>query len=257
MKKRLYQSMIELGNGKTSSAALKRFAQSAISRKLIPGFINAYKIELGDIKRPSGEYTSLHDFFTRSLKVDARPIADAGLVSPVDGRLEIHGAIQGDSQFMVKGIEYSLAELLGSKQSAKRYLDGQYAILYLSPADYHRIHSPADGGVVKQYMLGEKSYPVNRLGLTYGKSPISGNRRLITELETPHGRVLVVKVGAMYVNSIELTEFGKEWKKGQEVAYFSFGSTVALFFEGEHLQFDAKIHDGDRVKVGEPLAYMV
>ncbi|RLJ87170.1 phosphatidylserine decarboxylase [Planococcus citreus] len=257
MKKRLYQSMIELGNGKTSSAALKRLAQSAISQKLIPGFINAYKIELGDIERPSGEYTSLHDFFTRNLKADARPVADAALVSPVDGRLEIHDAIQGDSRFKVKGINYSLTELLGSEQSAKRYANGQYAILYLSPADYHRIHSPVDGEVVKQYMLGEKSYPVNRLGLTYGKSPISGNRRLITELDTPHGRVLVVKVGAMYVNSIELTEFGKEWKKGREVAYFSFGSTVALFFEGGHLQFDAKIHDGDRVKVGEPLAYMV
>lgn len=257
MKKRLYQSMIELGNGKASSAALKRFAQSAISRKVISGFINAYKIELGDIDRPSGHYTSLHDFFTRSLKAGARPVADAQLVSPVDGRIEIHGAIQSDSQFKVKGIEYSLAELLGSEQSAKRYANGQYAILYLSPADYHRIHSPANGQVVKQYMLGEKSYPVNRLGLTYGKSPISGNRRLITELETPHGRVLVVKVGAMYVNSIELTEFGNHWKKGQEAAYFSFGSTVALFFEGEHLQFDSKIKDGDRIKVGEPLAYMV
>ncbi|MDE4083760.1 phosphatidylserine decarboxylase [Planococcus maritimus] len=257
MKKRLYQSMIELGNGKTSSALLKRFAQSAISRKAIPGFINAYKIELGDIDRTSSDYTSLHDFFTRSLKAQARPIADTELVSPVDGRIEIHGAIQDDSQFKVKGIDYSLVELLGSEQMAARYANGQYAILYLSPADYHRIHSPADGEVVKQYMLGEKSYPVNRLGLTYGKTPISGNRRLITELETPHGRVLVVKVGAMYVNSIELTEFGNEWKKGQEVAYFSFGSTVALFFESGHLQFNAKIHDGDRIKVGEPLAYMV
>lgn len=257
MKKRLYQSMIELGNGKTSSAVLKRFAQSAISRKAIPGFVNAYKIELGDIGRPSGQYTSLHDFFTRSLKADARPVADAALVSPVDGRLEIHGAIEGGSRFKVKGIDYSLAELLGSQQMAARYGNGQYAILYLSPADYHRIHSPVNGQVVKQYMLGERSYPVNRLGLVYGKSPISGNRRLITELETPYGRILVVKVGAMYVNSIELTEFGTEWEKGAEVAYFSFGSTVALFFESGHLQFEAKISDGDRVKVGEPLAYMV
>ncbi|MGX7596016.1 phosphatidylserine decarboxylase [Planococcus plakortidis] len=257
MKRWMYQSMIELGNGKTSSAALKRFAQSAISRKAIPGFINAYKIDLGDVDRPSGRYTSLHDFFTRSLKAGTRPVAGAELVSPVDGRVEVHGAIQEGSRFQVKGIGYSLAELLGSEQMAERYANGQYAILYLSPADYHRIHSPADGEVLNQYMLGDKSYPVNRLGLTYGKSPISGNRRLITELKTPHGQVLVVKVGAMYVNSIELTEFGKVWKKGGEVAHFSFGSTVALFFESGHLQFDAKIHDGDRIKVGEPLAYMV
>ncbi|KYG58033.1 phosphatidylserine decarboxylase [Planococcus maritimus] len=257
MKKWLYQSMIELGNGKTSSAALKRFSQSTISQKAVPGFIKAYNIELDEIERPSRQYTSLHDFFTRRLKTHARPVAEAELVSPVDGRVEIHGAIQNDSRFAVKGISYSLAELLGSKKSAQRYANGQYAILYLSPADYHRIHSPADGHVVNQYMLGEKSYPVNRLGLTYGKSPISGNRRLITELETVNGRLLVVKVGAMYVNSIELTEFGTKWQKGHEVAYFSFGSTVALFFESRDLQFDEKIKDGHHIKVGEPLAYMV
>ena len=257
MKKRLYQTMIELSNGKASSAALKRFAQSAISQKAVAGFIKAYNIELGEIEHPISKYTSLHAFFTRRLNKQARPIAGAELVSPVDGRVEIHGAIQSDSRFMVKGISYSLAELLGSESSAQRYANGQYAILYLSPADYHRIHSPADGQVVKQYMLGEKSYPVNRLGLTYGKSPISGNRRLITELDTAYGRLLVVKVGAMYVNSIELTEFGTEWEKGQEVAYFSFGSTVAVFFEGQNLQFDAKITGGDSIKVGEPLAYMV
>src|SRR5690606_1851643 len=105
MKKRIYQTLIELGNGKASSAALKRFAQSTLSRQAIPGYINAYKIELGDIDRPSGQYTSLHDFFTRRLKTGARPIADAELVSPVDGRLEIHGTIQGDSRFQVKGID--------------------------------------------------------------------------------------------------------------------------------------------------------
>ena len=41
---------------------------------------------------------------------------------------------------------------------------------YLSPADYHRIHSPIDGEVLRQYTLGQKSYPVNQLGLTYGKT---------------------------------------------------------------------------------------
>ncbi|MFC4711924.1 phosphatidylserine decarboxylase [Planococcus dechangensis] len=257
MKKHLYRSMIELTNGKASSALLKRFARSSVSRHFVTNYAKTYQIELQDIVKPLESYPSLHDFFTRKLAQQARPIADAEIVSPVDGRIEIAGSIGKDSRFIVKGISYSLAELLGSEPSAASYSGGQYAILYLSPADYHRIHSPADGKVLRQYMLGDKSYPVNKLGLTYGKSPISGNRRLITELETAAGRVVVVKVGAMYVNSIELTELGTDWEKGAEVGYFSFGSTVALFFERGNVEFASEIADGSRIKVGEPLAYMV
>lgn len=257
MKKRLYRSMIELTNGKASSALLKRFARSSVSRHFVTNYTKTYRIELQDIEQPVESYQSLHDFFTRKLTRHTRPIADAEIVSPVDGRIEVAGSIEKDSRFRVKGISYSLAELLGSEQAAALYSGGQYAILYLSPADYHRIHSPVDGKVLRQYMLGDKSYPVNKLGLTYGKSPISGNRRLITELETAAGRVLVVKVGAMYVNSIELTELGTAWEKGAEVGYFSFGSTVALFFEQGTVEFAPEIADGGRIKVGEPLAYMV
>ncbi|MBT2582369.1 phosphatidylserine decarboxylase [Planococcus sp. ISL-109] len=256
MKKRLYQSMIELSNGKVSSAVLKRFTRSSISRHFVTNYIKTYQIELQDLPQ-SVKYRSLHDFFTRQLAQKARPIAEADVVSPVDGRIEVTGPIETASRFQVKGISYSLAGLLGSEQAAEPYSHGQYAILYLSPADYHRIHSPADGKVLKQYMLGDKSYPVNRLGLTYGKSPISGNRRLITELDTVLGRVLVVKVGAMYVNSIELTELGDSWRKGAEVGYFSFGSTVALFFEQGAVEFAPEIKDGAHIKVGEPLAYML
>lgn len=257
MKKRLYRSMIELSNGRASSALLKCFAGSSISRHFVTNYIKTYRIEVQDLPQPATNYLSLHDFFTRKLTEKARPIAAADIVSPVDGRLEVHGSINAGSRFQVKGVSYSLSALLGSEQAAEQYRNGQYAILYLSPADYHRIHSPADGTVLKQYMLGDKSYPVNRLGLTYGKEPISGNRRLITELDTAFGRVLVVKVGAMYVNSIELTELGENWRKGAEVGYFSFGSTVALFFQENAVEFGSEIEDGDRIKVGEPLAYML
>ncbi len=257
MKKHIYQSMIELGNGRGSSAFLKTFASSSVSRFLVASFIKTYGIDTQNLQQPRNSFGSLHDFFTRKLLDDARPIADTDVVSPVDGRIEICGPIEQQTSFQVKGIDYSLEELLGSKQAAARYSGGKYAILYLSPADYHRIHSPVNGTVKKQYMLGEKSYPVNRLGLTYGKAPISGNRRLITELDGPNGRLLVVKVGAMYVNSIELTELSDTWKKGAEVGYFSFGSTVALFFEGGTCEFEPEIRSGDQIKVGEPLAYMV
>lgn len=257
MKKKLYQYTIELTNGPVTSKGLKRFAQSAGSRSIIPSYVKAYKINTGDMEQPIGSFHTLHDFFIRKLRAGSRPQAETAVVSPVDGTVEIAGKIQPDSKFSVKGQDYSLAELMGSDQLAQRYANGDYSVLYLSPADYHRIHSPVDGNVIRQFVLGKKSYPVNQAGLRYGKSPISGNYRLITELQTAFGNVLVVKVGAMFVNSIQLTNTGNVWRKGEEIGYFSFGSTVVLFFEPNCFHFTGGIVDGKPIKVGEALANML
>lgn len=257
MKKKLYQYTIELTNGPLTSNLLQRFARSPGSRSIIPNYVKTYKITLDDIEEEIGSFPTLHDFFIRQLRAGSRPQANSDLVSPVDGKVEIAGKIHEDSCFMVKGQKYSLAELLGSAELAKRYAHGDYAVLYLSPANYHRIHSPVDGSVSRQFVLGKKSYPVNQSGLLYGKSPISGNYRLITELDTGGGKVLMVKVGAMFVNSIELTNTSDSWNKGGEVGYFSFGSTVVLFFEPNCFRFTDNIMAGEPIKVGEALANML
>lgn len=257
MKKKLYQYTIELTNGPITSGLLQRFAKSAGSRSVIPNYVKAYNINTEDIELPMESFSSLHEFFIRKLRTDSRPQAETAVVSPVDGKVEIAGKIHPDSRFIVKGQEYSLSELMGSEKLAARYANGDYAVLYLSPADYHRIHSPLDGKVIRQFVLGKKSYPVNQSGLLYGKSPISGNYRLLTELQTAGGNVLMVKVGAMFVNSIELTNTKDVWKKGEEVGYFSFGSTVVLFFEPDCFRFTENIVAGEPVKVGEALANML
>ena len=257
MKKKLYQQSIELTNGPITSGLLRQFAKSGISRWLIPSYIKTYKIETEDIENPLAAFPTLHDFFIRTLIQESRPIEVSDVVSPVDGKIEIAGDLHEGIQFLVKNQHYSLAHLLGNKDLADHYQNGKYIVLYLSPADYHRIHSPAIGEVRKQYILGKKSYPVNSMGLTFGKSPLSGNYRLISELETEFGRMLVVKVGAMFVNSIELTNFNKSWSKGEEIAFFSFGSTVVLFFEKDRIDFNENVSDGKRIYMGEALAHMV
>ncbi|HSJ38078.1 MAG TPA: phosphatidylserine decarboxylase [Planococcus sp. (in: firmicutes)] len=257
MKKKIYQYTIELTNGPVTSGLLQRFAKSSASRAIIPNYVKTFKISTDEIERPMDSFTSLHDFFIRKLRPESRPQAETAVISPVDGNVEIAGKIQPDSRFIVKGQEYSLSELMGSEKLAKRYANGDYAVLYLSPANYHRIHSPLDGKVIRQFVLGKKSYPVNQSGLLYGKAPISGNYRLITELQTAGGNVLMVKVGAMFVNSIQLTNTDEEWKKGEEVGYFSFGSTVVLFFEPNRFRFTEKIVAGEPVKVGEAMANML
>ncbi len=121
------------------------------------------------------EYETLQQLFVRSLKEGLRPIDEHpdSVVSPVDAVIEDVGIITDKKEIIVKGKTYSIREMLGDDHIAEKYLHGTFIILYLSPSHYHRIHSPICGEVVKQWTLGGKSYPVNRLGLKYGKDPLS------------------------------------------------------------------------------------
>ncbi len=66
----------------------------------------------------------------------------------------------------------------------------------------------------------------------------------------------VVKVGAMFVNSIELTFKGENVKKGDEIGYFTFGSTVVLLFEKGTFQWNDMLKIPAHVKVGEVIGYL-
>ena len=258
VKGKIYQLLIELTNGRWSSSLLRKFAQSKVSRRIIPSFAKYYKINLDEMERPIHEYASLHDFFTRALIQGAREINQdtATVISPVDAVLEDSGHIHVDSTFQVKGKVYSVTEMLGNHQVAEKYLGGRYIVLYLSPSHYHRIHSPVEGTVTRKSTLGQKSYPVNKWGMTLGKHPLSKNYREITEIQHTGGVLSVIKVGAMFVNSIERTHSGDTLHKGEEIGYFSFGSTVVLLFEKETFTPAITGELPLSVHVGETLGYI-
>lgn len=260
MKDKIYQSMIELTNGKWSSSFIKKFAQSSWSKKSIPLYMKYFSITTEENVREPKDFTTLHEFFTRHLKAESRPINqdEHGIISPVDALVENFGDITSKGIFHVKDKAYTLQDMLGSEELAEKYVNGKYIILYLSPAEYHRIHAPVDGEVIRQYLLGKKSYPVNTWGLQYGKKTISGNYRLLTELKMPNGKnCFSIKVGAMFVNSIELTNTSNSWKKGEEVGYFSFGSTVVMLFTEESMEFLPTLEKDQFVRMGELVANML
>ncbi|ASB90564.1 phosphatidylserine decarboxylase [Bacillus sonorensis] len=255
MKKRLYRCLIELTNKKGISQALKKFAQSKLSKPLIRPYIQAFRINTEEMLEDARSFNSLHELFIRKLKDGVRPLPSAPdcLISPVDGVIEEMGAITSDKRFFVKNKPYSIEEMIGSDEVVNRYLGGTYIIIYLSPQDYHRIHSPANGTLQRQYSLGSTSYPVNRIGLTYGKSPLTKNYRMISEFKHQYGSALLVKVGAMYINSIVMLQEAKEWRQGEEIAYFSFGSTVILLFEKGTFIPAGSLRSSLKVKMGEVL----
>ena len=204
----IYRLLIELTNRKCTSRILAKFTNSKISRILIPSFVKVYNINLDEMEKPLDEYKTLHEFFTRKLKNGVRMIYEEpdSVISPVDATDRRYWKDFTGSYIYCKRKTYSISELLGSEQKVQKYLNGTYMIFYLSPSDYHWIHSPVTCKVVDQWVLGTKSYPVNKYGLKYGKKPLSTNYRLMSEVWMNDVSMVIVKVGAMFINSIEMVE---------------------------------------------------
>lgn len=254
----VYRTLIELTNGKWSSVLLQRFATSKYSRLLVPSFAKIFKINQAEMEKPIQDYPTLHDFFIRKLKPGVRPGDDKQaetVLSPVDAVIEDIGQIEPEYRVTVKGKVYSIEEMLGGIEAADKYDKGTYMVLYLSPSHYHRIHSPVTGRVFSQRSLGSKSYPVNKMGLKYGKRTLAKNFRTITEVEHEFGRMAIVKVGAMFVNSIETTHEGDRLVKGSEMAYFTFGSTVVLLFEKDTFSLKRGLEVPVEITVGDVLGH--
>src|SRR5580700_4571691 len=121
----------------------------AVADAVVGLYVRAYKVDLGESVPPAGSFPSFDAFFTRPLREGARPLCpdpDA-LVSPADGRLEDAGPVHTGGKLSIKGRDYAVADLVGDGAEVARYEGGQFAIVYLSPRDYHRVHAPIAGHV--------------------------------------------------------------------------------------------------------------
>ncbi|REK75833.1 archaetidylserine decarboxylase [Paenibacillus paeoniae] len=256
MTKWLLRAMTELSSRKWISRLTGKFAQSAASRLMIPRFAKLYGIAVEEAEKELREYRTLNDFFTRRLKPGMRTI-DSGpttLASPVDALITGLGPINAGTMMNIKGQDYNVDELLDGSPRAKSYYHGYYMVLYLSPTDYHRIHVPVSGAVTENVHIPGKVYPVNDFGLKHMKRVLSRNERLITYIRHEGGEAAVIKVGAMNVSSIKYAApLPKTVVKGDELAYFEFGSTVVLLLEEDTFTPRPDLKLGTKVRMGESL----
>jgi len=251
--------MTELTSRKWISKITGAFAESTLSRYLIRMFASTYRINVDEAEKPIEQYRTLNEFFTRRLKEGMRSIdqVQSALVSPVDALITSCGPIDKGVLLSVKGQDYSISELLADEKRSKCYEHGYYIVLYLSPTDYHRIHAPAAGSIVGKVHLPGKVYPVNHFGLTHMKLVLSRNERLITYIKTEQSTVAAVKVGAMNVSSIFYVDPNKQAvERGEELAYFAFGSTVVLLMETGAFQVDPAIAPNTKVRMGQRLGLL-
>lgn len=233
--------------GKLAGAKLPRF----LLRAVIHFLIKVFKVDMADSRLKMNDFTTINEFFTRTLKEGARTVDPdkKSVVSSVDGTLLNAGEITDGKLMQAKGEGSSLDELIDIPGFRKRFVGGNYVTIYLSPKDYHRIHSPLSGTIRGYSYIPGKLYPVNSYGVNNIKRLFSKNERLITYIETEKAMCAVVKVGASNVGSIkvnykeevqtnarkpaasEVFMNGQLIEKGEELGRFEFGSTVILLFE--------------------------
>ncbi|OXM87315.1 archaetidylserine decarboxylase [Paenibacillus rigui] len=256
MTKSFFRLLTELSSRKTISRLTGAFAKSRASRSFIPRFAKIYGIRIEDAEKKLSEYASLNDFFTRRLKTGLRPVdvAPHKIVSPVDAAITGMGPISEGLILNVKGQDYTVEELLNHSPRTVNYTNGFYYVLYLSPTDYHRIHTPVEGTIIEKEHVPGRVYPVNEFGLRHMRRVLSRNERLITYMQHEGGELAVVKVGAMNVSSIQyVSPLPEQPGRGDELAYFEFGSTVVLLMESGTFEGRKDLQVGSKVKMGEAL----
>jgi phosphatidylserine decarboxylase len=242
---------------------------AGVSRAVVGLYVRAYRVDLEECEALEGHYESFDKFFTRQLKPGQRIICpDAGeIASPADGRIEAIGPIDLEGTLLVKQRPYRVAELIGDAADAERYAGGQFAVVYLSPRDYHRVHSPVAGSITLVRSMPGDLFPVNAIGERHVPSLFSKNRRVAIVIDTETmGRVTVTMVGAIIVGRITVTALPgadvplgnhildppQPIAKGDEIGIFHLGSTAIVFTErGKALPFGRRVGP---VRLGQSLA---
>jgi phosphatidylserine decarboxylase len=231
-------------------------APKPVLQAAIRGFCKLYGADPSEAERPLEDFATFQEFFTRRLKPGMRQIEGAGnlLPSPADGILSITGSLANDTLIQAKGIDYTLDALMGGKEDADPYRGGSYAIVYLAPKNYHRVHSPWDGEIERWRHIAGPLYPVNPTGIAKVPGLFARNERIIGHCQTEFGPAALIMVGATCVGHMrvcftdlctnegrptsELTtlESPMHQSRGDEFGVFEMGSTVVLVFANPDVQ---------------------
>ena len=241
---------------------------------IINWFVQRYNVNMAEAANPdTASYKSFNEFFTRPLRADARPLANAAWISPVDGAISQCGPIDGDQVFQAKGHTYSTRALVGGDAAlAAQFQAGEFATLYLSPRDYHRIHMPCAGRLTRMIYVPGELFSVNPTTARGVPGLFARNERVVCVFEGANGPFVMVLVGATIVGSMATVWHGvvnpprpgnvREWTyemgsislaQGEEMGRFLLGSTVVMLFPKGVIQFKPDWTPGRPICMGEAM----
>ncbi len=247
-----------------------------IKNNFIQWFIKRYDVDMSIAAEPNSEaYKNFNDFFTRELAEGQRPIAeeDSAIACPADGCVSQLGDIKHGQIFQAKGHEYSLTELIGGdEETAKQFINGSFATIYLSPKDYHRVHMPFTGTLQSMTHVPGDLFSVNETTANNVPRLFARNERVVALFETDRGPMAVILVGAMIVASIETVWAGLiaparkqirtthyqstqtiTLQKGEEMGRFKLGSTAIVLFGEDAAKWNDNLTAQSPVTMGEKI----
>ena len=254
------------------AGAFARSQSGALTQFAIRKFVAKYGVNMAEAANPAiSSYASFNDFFTRALKPGARPLASAAYVCPVDGAISQFGPINGDQIFQAKGHSYSTRALVGGDATlATLFEGGQFATIYLSPKDYHRIHMPCAGTLTRMIYVPGDLFSVNPATAQSVSGLFARNERVVCVFDSERGPFVLTLVGATIVGSMATAWHGlvnpprtseiRQWtyapgqvelKQGDEMGRFLLGSTVVMLWPANTLRFNAMWSAAGGVKLGE------
>ena len=263
---------------KTLSRVIGQIAECEntwIKNTFINNFIKKYNVDMNEAIEPNPQaYKNFNAFFTRAIKPELRPIAsdEKDIACPADGAISQLGDIEYGTLLQAKGSTYSLTSLLGGDaELSNQFIGGKFATVYLSPKDYHRVHMPLDGKLVKMIHVPGKLFSVNKVTAEQIPNVFARNERTVCIFETSVGPMAVILVGAMIVASIEtiwagqVTPFNKNvvtWdydklsqvtlKKGDEMGRFKLGSTAIVLFGPNANDWESSLEATSPTSMGMP-----
>jgi phosphatidylserine decarboxylase len=240
-----------------------------LARRLVRWFASTYQIDVDAAGQELHHYPSIGHFFTRDLREGLRPI-EGDFVSPVDGVLRNYGAVSGGRLEQIKGKTYTVARFLGDPELARRYENGVFFNLYLSPQDYHHVHAPVSGKVVRSVHIPGRLWPVNDWSLANVDELFSINERVVTYIDSSLGLVAAVMIGATNVGKISVVydtfisnaagttktvvreyEPGIDIAAGARLGTFHMGSSVVMLLEPGRVDLErVRLHAGTKVQYG-------
>lgn len=265
------QHLLSRGVHKFTRLKLGKTTQWMIHR-----FIQTYHIDMEGVENSTIQtYTTFNEFFTRKLKPSARPLAESGIISPVDGEISQIGRVGNHRLFQAKSHRFQLTDLMGGNiDLADLFRNGLFCTIYLSPRDYHRIHIPMTGQLTDMVYVPGRLFSVNASTTRVVPNLFSRNERVICLFNTEYGPMALVLVGALFVGSIKTVWAGdiapsrsssvqhwqyhsenlKIFQRGDEIGQFNMGSTVIVLLDSSRIEWLPEHIKQSKLRMGQMLA---
>lgn len=249
------------------------------AKPFIRWFVERYSVEADESLRRLDSFLTFNDFFTRELKSGVRPLDNShGVVlCPADGSLSQFGNINQTKLVQAKGRSYDVSSLLGGDAGlSASFNSGVFATIYLSPKDYHRVHMPLAGLLVRTVYIPGNLFSVNQVTAEGVPNLYTRNERLVCLFETEVGLMALVLVGAMVVAGIDTVWSGRSrpsrgrklvvkdysshqpnifLKAGAEMGRFRLGSTVIALFTPGLIALDKQLYLDKDVRMGQAVGW--